>query len=355
MKQRIAHLHLTLALSIVLSNALAQNIPNQISSIPTRDNKGTVLIQVDWVKEAIEDGQKVSVSDSDSGSGFVMDREGQILTVAHHFPELHENETMLIHGETEKLNGIDDRQRFSLKIKFIDRVADVAILVPTTPTKLTPIPLMWDSHPKEGDEILIRGFPLGGELESMNGIIRKTPDDFLVKSSALLRAGYSGAAVYNMDGQVIGVVQRGEPVADIPDKKVMGLGEFFLLSHVKNKLPQQLISSLLNQEASPTVTSPKGQARFTYTIDVMKDDHPDPISPHKREYGTGIIKAQPGYKIVSYEVVNYSANGLSNAHAIIPEDKSSIDYKYTLESGPVWDRYRGWFKAELITIQEATK
>lgn len=343
----------------MLSNVLAENISNQLSSIPTRDNKGTVLIQVDWVKEVSKDGKKISELDSDSGSGFVVDKEGQILTVAHHFPELNENDTMLIHGEIEKLNGIDDRQRFPLKIKFIDRAADVAVLIPDESAKpiLTAVPLMWDSHPKETDEVLIRGFPLGSELESMSGRIRKTPNDFIVKTSALLRAGYSGAAVYNMDGQVIGVVQRGEPVADIPDKKVMGLGEFFLLSHVKSKLPEKMVASFLNQEISPKIITPKGQARFTYTIDQMKDDHdhPAPFSPHKREYTTGIIKAQPGYRIMSYEVVNYSANGLSNERAIIPEDKSSIEYKYTLESGPVFDQYRGWFKAELITVQEAIK
>ena len=72
--------HVVLAGAALFIWAIAAPSLAQLAKVPARNNRGTVLIQVNWVTGG--------TPESDSGAGFVLSADGDILTVAHHFPRL---------------------------------------------------------------------------------------------------------------------------------------------------------------------------------------------------------------------------------------------------------------------------
>jgi S1-C subfamily serine protease len=189
--------------------------------IAARDNRATVLITAEW-KEGEED--KIGYA-----TGFVMDGDNHILTVAHLFPTSASGE-VFITGRTEKWSTEYPQQEFTLKLVMLERneTEDFAVLVPEDSTPiLQPAPLAFEWTAVEDEVIHVRGFPLGGRLIGLRGEIGVNDMSNRVQTSALLRAGYSGAPVYTDSGSVIGMVRGGVPVArDRKDPTIMGVGFF---------------------------------------------------------------------------------------------------------------------------------
>jgi hypothetical protein len=71
------------------------------------------------------------------------------------------------------------------------------------------------------------------------------------KTDAMLFPGYSGGPAY-ADGEVVGIVHDGQPVAEVNDPRVMGKGRILLLSEVRSRLPASLVREI---EAQPTKSS----------------------------------------------------------------------------------------------------
>ncbi len=316
--------------------------------VAARDNRGTVLIRTNWVDGKIQDGG--------TGTGFVVDDKGSIVTVAHQFPASR-SAVVLYSGETEGWASDYARQSFPLELRHIDRLADVAVLVPTKTVKLSPIPLDWDWAPTEGRGIYVRGFPLGGGLEGMEGLVRRTEVSSQVPTSTLLRAGHSGSPVYNAKGQVVGMARGGTPVANVKeDPTLLGLGFFVPLSLLKDKLPATLVASIGAGTAIPAPRSRAPQLRLSYPVDETKETSfrgiQDLVKPSEtRPYTTGRIQAQPGYRIDRYELIEHSATKVSDKVVKVAPDGSSVELTFKLTSGPGSDRWRGWLAATLVTIQ----
>lgn len=317
-------------------------------AIAARDNRATVLIRTNWVDGKVQDGG--------TGTGFVVDDKGSIVTVAHQFP-LSASAVVLYTGETEGWASEYQRQSFALELRHIDRKADIAVLVPAKPVKLSPIPLSWDWAPQEGSLVYVRGFPLGGTLEGMEGKVSRTEVSPQVPTSTLLRAGHSGSPVYNTDGRVVGMARGGIPVANVADPNLLGQGFFVPLSLLKSKLPPALVAAISTGPINATVASKQAQLRLSYPIDETKETKfealQDLLKPAEtKNFTSGKISAQPGYRIIGYELVKHSATAVSNERPVLAADGSTFEYTFDLTSGPGVDRTRGWLAATLITIQK---
>lgn len=318
------------------------------SYIPARDNRGTVLVRAAWVEG--------SVQGSGTGTGFVVDDKGSIFTVAHQFP-LSTTAILLVTGETEGTLQYE-RQSFTLKIESIDRFADVAVLVPTKPIHLTALPLSWTWTPKETAAVYVRGFPLGGPLAGMPGVVTRTEMTPQVPTTTLLRAGHSGAPVYNDQGIVVGMIRGGELTANLKgDPTVLGLGYFVPLSLLKPKLQADLVARVSNATPSTSTGKPR-EIRISYPIDATKETlvgcGPTTLfdGPTSEAQPTvGPFQAQPGYRITSAQVTEHSATQVSKKVVSLAPDGSSIKFDFTLTSGPPCDRKRGWLTATLNTVQ----
>lgn len=316
------------------------------SSVPSRDNRGTVLIRTNWVDDKGPQGG--------TATGFVVSKDGHILTVAHQFPEGDLN--VLSTGETESWRSSYPRQNFPLTVVHINRSKDFAILVPAKPATLSPVPTSWAWEPLEGAEVNARGFPLGGPLEGMPGRIRRSGASLEVPMNVLLRGGYSGAPVYDDTGKVVCMVRGGTPVADIEDPTVMGLGFCAPLSLLGPEIPAALLRAATDITSSDA-TGAGGPIRISYSVNTTKETEfsglQDLTRPESTEfYTTGRLEAAKGYRIVDHEYVEHSATKVTERQVTVSPDGSYLEMTYKLTSGPGYDRWRGWLAATIITIQK---
>lgn len=314
------------------------------TTVPSRDNRATVLIRTNWVDK---DGPQ-----SGTATGFVVSATGHILSVAHQVPT--DSTSLVLHsGETEGWPSEYPRQSFSLKLEKIDRLGDWAIFVPTKPVKLTFVPVSWAWAPTEGEAVNTRGFPLGGPLEGMPGSVRRSGSSSEVPLSMLLRAGFSGAPVYDSAGRAVCMVRGGTPVADVKDPTVMGLGFCASLGLLKSKIPAEFFSNALVESSQPPTLG--SEVRISYSVNDTKETPynglQDLARPSTTEHYSPRFAAQPGYKIVKYDYIEHSATKVSNLKVQVSPDGQFLDVNFDLTSGPGFDRWRGWLAATLTTVQ----
>ena len=88
----------------------------------------------------------------------------------------------------------------------------------------------------------------------------------------------------------------------------------------------------------------------SYWFEETNDTHTG-FSPSKRTY-TQRFNAVDGYRILNYKVDVASINNAQIIDKTLSEDGKSITVNYSISSGPIFDRWRGWIKAQVITEQE---
>jgi 2-alkenal reductase len=182
--------------SVILSSIEKQDI---LVDIYEKSNPGVVAIQV------------LTESGSGLGSGFVLDKEGHIITNYH-----------VVEGETEL--EVDFATGFKTRGELvgIDTDSDLAIIKVDAPAEeLHPLPLGDSSEIKVGQTVVAIGSPfrfngtmttgivssLGRTLESL----RQAPggSNFsagdIIQTDAAINPGNSGGPLLNLDGEVIGV------------------------------------------------------------------------------------------------------------------------------------------------------
>ncbi len=134
------------------------------------------------------------------GSGFVIDREGHILTNNH----------VVSGAEVVTVRLYDDRE-FVAEIVGVDPRSDVAVIKIEAPN-LQPVPLGDSDQVDVGDIVLAFGSPFGLEKTMTQGIIgakSRGPginerEDYL-QTDAAINPGNSGGPLVNLKGEVIGI------------------------------------------------------------------------------------------------------------------------------------------------------
>ncbi len=134
------------------------------------------------------------------GSGFVIDREGHILTNNH----------VVSNAEVVKVRLYDDRE-FIAEIVGVDPRSDVAVIKIDAPN-LEPVKLGDSDDMDVGDIVLAFGSPFGLEKTMTQGIISATSrgpginerEDYL-QTDAAINPGNSGGPLVNLKGEVIGI------------------------------------------------------------------------------------------------------------------------------------------------------
>ncbi|HVF51646.1 MAG TPA: tetratricopeptide repeat-containing serine protease family protein [Pyrinomonadaceae bacterium] len=136
-----------------------------------------------------------------SGSGFFI-RHGQVVTNLHVIEGAHRAEVRTFDGKgkTYPVAGVLD----------VDEEGDLAVLSINVPADRTHSIEIAKSLPEEGERIFVIGSPLRLEGSVSDGIVsavREVPNlGKIVQITAPISHGNSGSPVFNMKGQVIGVV-----------------------------------------------------------------------------------------------------------------------------------------------------
>jgi S1-C subfamily serine protease len=141
-----------------------------------------------------------------SGSGFVIDDEGHILTNAH---------VVSGGGEIQVTLG-EDEDPIEAKLVGKDTSTDVAVLeVDPSEAELHPLSLGSSEELDVGDPVVAIGNPFGLERTVTTGIVSalqrqiEAPNGFtisdVIQTDASINPGNSGGALLNQDGEVIGI------------------------------------------------------------------------------------------------------------------------------------------------------
>ena len=177
-----------------------------------------------------------------TGSGFVIDHEGHILTNAH-----------VVDGASDvtvRVGG-EDGDTFEAKVIGADPSTDVAVLqVSDGADRLQPLTLGSSSQVKVGDPVVAIGNPFGLDRSATAGIVSavqrqiSAPNGFTIENAiqtdAPINPGNSGGPLLDSQGRVIGITSQIESGGQSEGN--VGIGFAVPIDTVR-EIAQQLISS----------------------------------------------------------------------------------------------------------------
>lgn len=144
--------------------------------------------------------QPADRKESSLGSGFIIDKEGYIVTNNH-----------VIEGADEVKVVLSDKREFDAKVVGTDSMTDLA-LIKIEADNLHPLKLGSSGDMAVGSWVVAIGSPFGLEQTVTAGIISAKgrilgagPYDDFIQTDASINPGNSGGPLLNLDGEVIGI------------------------------------------------------------------------------------------------------------------------------------------------------
>ncbi|CAN5385650.1 DegQ family serine endoprotease [soil metagenome] len=134
------------------------------------------------------------------GSGFILSRDGYIMTNAH-----------VVDGATSVNVKLTDRREFKARVIGVDKRTDVAV-VKIDAADLPTVKIGSPDSSRIGDWVVAIGSPFGFENSVTSGILsaksRSLPSDNYVgflQTDVPINPGNSGGPLFNLQGEVIGI------------------------------------------------------------------------------------------------------------------------------------------------------
>jgi len=190
-----------LALSIVSARA------QTVRELYKRVNQAVAVIYT-AERTVVEEAPDQLVSVGGIGSGFLFSDRGEVMTAAH-----------VVQAADRVLVEFANGERIRASVVSSNPSADVALLqLESLPTGIAPIRLGDSDLTEVGDEVFIIGAPLGVSHTLTVGHVsaRRQPRSAvgglinaeLLQTDAAINQGNSGGPMFNMNGEVIGVVSH---------------------------------------------------------------------------------------------------------------------------------------------------
>jgi S1-C subfamily serine protease len=171
-----------------------------------------------------------------TGSGFVVDKDGYIVTNAH-----------VVEGADSVDVSFDENgDSVPADVKGVDTSADLAVLKvdPSKVNNLTPIPLGDSSKAQVGDPVIAVGNPFGLSRTVTTGIVSglqrqiQAPNGFtisnVIQTDASINPGNSGGPLLDANGRVIGINSQ---IATGGGQGSVGIGFAVPINTAKKLLP----------------------------------------------------------------------------------------------------------------------
>lgn len=184
---------------------------NTVSEVYYAVANSVVEITTETVQTSIWMGQYISTG---AGSGVIIDKSGLIVTNNH-----------VIEGANNVIVRLTDGSEYEASLLGTDPAADLAVIkISVTDKELQAAPLGCSADLVVGEDVVAIGNPLGslgGTLTT--GIISATERSItidgeemvLLQTNAAINPGNSGGGLFNMAGQLIGVVNAKAAGEDI--------------------------------------------------------------------------------------------------------------------------------------------
>ncbi len=198
----------TLALA-VFAFASAAPGADQATLTELYERVDPAVVEIATISEVIDDAGPVKKTRTGGlGSGFLISDDGVIMTAAHVVQLAEDVAVRWANGEVSKASIVSSNPN-----------ADVAIIrAETIPESVTPLTLADSDKVRIGEQVFIIGAPMSFAHSLTVGHVsaRRVPDDLfggiepveLLQTDAAINEGNSGGPMFNMSGEVIGVVSH---------------------------------------------------------------------------------------------------------------------------------------------------
>ena len=188
---------------VTVSNSSSGKSPREIYKA---DSSGVVYITSTIVQRSQDAfGFEQDQSGQATGSGFVIDNNGLILTNFH-----------VVDGASDIKVGFDDKKTVQARLVGKDPSTDIALIkVDPKSVSLHPLQLGDSSNVQVGDPVLAIGNPFNLARTLTTGVVSalqreiSAPNGFkisdVIQTDAAINPGNSGGPLLNAEGQVIGI------------------------------------------------------------------------------------------------------------------------------------------------------
>jgi S1-C subfamily serine protease len=207
-----------------------------VSDIYAKEGSGVVFIEARGVRSQSPFGFPEQREGVASGSGFVIDKDGLIITNAH-----------LVEGARDvEVRFEEEGDPVEANVKGRDPSTDIALLkVDPDDADLKPIPLGDSRQARVGDPVVAIGNPFGFTRTVTTGIVSAlqrqitAPNGFqisnVVQTDASINPGNSGGPLLDANGRVIGINSQ---IATGGSAGSVGIGFAVPINTAKSLLPQ---------------------------------------------------------------------------------------------------------------------
>jgi S1-C subfamily serine protease len=208
-----------------------------VEQIYKRDGPGVAFVQAKITQQTSSPfGSPSQQQGVSTGSGFVIDKSGDIVTNSH-----------VVNGASDISVSFGSGPQVKATLVGKDVSTDIALLhVDPKAAKLTPLPLGDSSKVIVGDPAIAIGNPFGYDRTVTSGIISalqrqiNAPDNFtidnVIQTDAAINPGNSGGPLLNAAGQVIGI--NSQIATGGNGNGNVGIGFAIPINTVKAEIPQ---------------------------------------------------------------------------------------------------------------------
>ena len=211
-----------------------------VNQIYDRDGPGVVFIRADGVSTEDSPFGAPEGGGIATGSGFVLDRDGYILTNAH-----------VVEGADDVTVRFGERELVDAEVVGTDPSTDIALLkidpddIDSEEARLRPLELADSSKVRVGDPAIAIGNPFGFDRTVTTGIVSaiqrtiRAPNNFsidnVIQTDASINPGNSGGPLLDATGRVIGINSQ---IATGGANGSVGIGFAVPINTAKEVIPQ---------------------------------------------------------------------------------------------------------------------
>jgi S1-C subfamily serine protease len=257
------------------TNPVSSKGGKTVQQIYSQEGRGVVYVQAQGVSSSSSPFGE-SQSGTATGSGFVVDKDGTILTNAH-----------VVEGASNVTVSFDQGgEAIKADVKGVDNDADIAVLkINPDGRNMTVLPLGNSSAAKVGDPVVAIGNPFGLQRTVTTGIVSAlqrqvdAPSGFpisgVIQTDASINPGNSGGPLLNGQGQVIGINSQ---IATGGGQGSVGIGFAIPIDSAKKELPKLragetikraylgVVMSDLNSQAAKQLGLPVDKGAIVQTV-----------------------------------------------------------------------------------------
>ena len=201
------------------------------------------------------------ITSTGTGSGFIIDTDGRIVTNAH-----------VVDRHNSVHVRLTDGREYQGNVLGWDERVDLAVVEIVGSGSFLPVKLADSDLVSVGDDVIAIGFPLpdqlGSSLTITRGVIsskRQFDDIEFLQTDAAINPGNSGGPLLNREGEVVGVNTSKFEV--VGGRLITGIGLAVSINQVKKSLPTLVAGWLYSKGA---IIVPAGES-YRFSLDAVSN------------------------------------------------------------------------------------